>query len=152
MGITIEQICELVQRSSRPNIVMGGVFSTNMKFERKGYFLIAIIFMTASSFHLAKLIRDKNAASEGQNVIAPYRSYAAFVYISWFLSVGLAFGGLQVMEGLDKMHRTFVLTGMAYVLASVINLAKSIRDNQEMRAVLANGVPVAEAVAAADQL
>ena len=74
-----------------------------------------------------------------------------FVYLSWLLSVGLAFGGLQVMESLDKMHRTFVLTGMAYVLASVINLAKSIRDHQEMRVILDAGVPVA-APAAVDHL
>jgi len=164
-AFTIEQICEIVKRSSKPNILVAGVsfafaligtlvgvFSTNMKYERKGYFLISIIFMVASSFHLAKLIRDKNAVKEGQNVITPHQSFTALVYISWSLSVGLAFGGLQVMEGLDKMHRTFVLTGMAYILASVINLAKSVRDQQEMRVILENGVPVAAEAMAVGQL
>jgi len=172
-NLTIEQICELVKRASRPNVVVAGtsfafalvgtlvgVFSTSMQIERKGYFLMAIIFMTASSFHLAKLIRDKNAVKEGQNVIAPHESFTALVVISWLLSVGLAFGGLQVMKNLDKMHRTFVLTGMAYILASVINLAKSVRDQQEMRGILLAGdgggerqpsVPLA-AAAVADHL
>merc|ERR1711903_386460 len=88
--------------------------------ERKGYFSGMVVFSLVSSFHLAKLVRDRAdpiKMKELNNQIP----YQALIVVSSVLAYGALLAGALVMP-LSIDHRLFVLTGSCFTTSAAFYL------------------------------
>ena len=85
--------------------------------------------MTASSFHVAKLIRDdKDERLKAQH----HCMFRLLVWGAFVVALGLAFGGVQAMT-IPAPEKAFVQVGQLAILSCNLSFAKMVRDQQEVR-------------------
>mmetsp|Transcript_41558 Transcript_41558/g.137717 ORF Transcript_41558/g.137717 Transcript_41558/m.137717 type:complete len:317 (+) Transcript_41558:75-1025(+) len=100
-----------------------------LSMERKGFVVIASLFMMTSSFHLAKLIRDQADPVLAKDV------HLAFVFLVWAsfaVACTIGFGGVQMMT-IPEPKRRFLTNGLLFMLSSTLSTAKLVRDRAEVR-------------------
>lgn len=97
--------------------------------ERKGFITACVLWSQASSFHLAKLVRDRMDATKGAE-LAKQKPFQLLVVLSSLLSTGMLLVGIIVMP-LDVPKKLFLFTGASFVLSASFFLAKNVRDRQE---------------------
>lgn len=95
--------------------------------ERKGFILIAILFLTYSAFSLAKLTRDSLIPALWKRTSL---AWCCCVVIAFILAIALSFGGVEKMTIAIEQKRFFQV-GMLFILATTISLAKMVRDRDE---------------------
>jgi len=109
---------------------IGGAFSMSsdyLSIERKGFVLIAALFMMTCSFHLAKLVRDLGDPDLAKNLNMPY----IFLCVASFaVAILIGIGGVQMMTILESKKR-FLINGLLFILCSTIYVAKAVRDFAE---------------------
>merc|ERR1712183_1191331 len=99
--------------------------------ERKGFITVCVLWCEASSFHFAKLVRDRAdpvKAKELKKQI-PFQVLVALSSVSSFVTLLI---GVCVMP-LDTSKRLFLFTGCGFVLSTAFFLAKHVRDRLEVR-------------------
>lgn len=105
-----------------------GTFSMpELAMERKGFVLMGLLFMTASFFHLSKLVRD---LADNELASHVHLGYRFLVVVSCLVSFAISFGGLYYMPMAMEQKR-FVGCGMFFVLSCVLWLAKLVRDRAD---------------------
>merc|ERR1711972_901688 len=98
--------------------------------ERKGYYSGMVLWSLVSSFHLAKLVRDRGdpiKRKELQNQIP----YQLLIVGSSALSAAALVVGTFLMP-LALQHRLFLLVGTGFTISAAFFLAKQVRDRQEV--------------------
>lgn len=91
--------------------------------------LPVMLFMMYSSFNLAKLIRDRMEGATAGN----HAAYQFMVVLSFVLSCGFAMYFVSYMS-LPYWKAKFLYASLLFMLASVLSVAKLIRDRQELAA------------------
>merc|ERR1712139_293395 len=99
--------------------------------ERKGFITACVLWCEGSSFHLAKLVRDRMDPLKAKE-LADQQAYQALIVGSSLLSTGLLLGGIVAMP-LEMSKKLFLITGAAFVLSTAFFLAKNVRDRLEAR-------------------
>ena len=119
---------------------LGGAWSMPadvVSIERKGFILVAVLFMCASSFHVAKLIRDdKDEKLKAQH----HCMFRLLVWGAFVIALGLAFIGVQVMT-IPAPEKAYIQVGQLAILSCNLSFAKMIRDGQEVRKLTQAGAP-----------
>ena len=109
---------------------IGGAFSMSsddLSIERKGFVLIAALFMMTCSFHLAKLVRDLGDPELAKNLNLAYR----FLCVASFaVAILIGVGGVQQMT-IPEPKKRFLMNGLLFILCSTIYVAKAVRDSAE---------------------
>jgi len=124
-----------------------GLYFMDLSMERKGFLGMGYLFMTASSFTLAKTIRDREEADKLQRltqtgIIKAKDSKLIIDSLrgtsSWFIQVGTAFATSVVIVGIGLYHmpismerKGFLGMGALFLLSSTFNLAKTVRDQAD---------------------
>jgi hypothetical protein len=114
---------------------IGGAFlmpSEVLIIERKGFILIATLFLVTSSFHLAKMVRDLADPVLAQNVNCPYMIMCVASFLG---ACVIGIGGVQVMTIPDSKKR-FITNGLFFCVSSSLALAKLVRDRNEVAKLL----------------
>lgn len=106
---------------------LGGLLVQPMAAERRGFLRMGLLFITASALHLAKAVRD--CASPAR---APGLPAMGLCVASLLVSTGTTFAGLVRMP-LSADTKRFVALGMAFALSAAFNLAKLVRDGEELK-------------------
>lgn len=102
----------------------------NVAIERRGFLSLGLIFHASSCFHMAKLVRDRN--DEFKSIeLSKQVPYQIMVIASFLLSWLIPLVGACVM-GLGQEQLLFQLTGQLMTTNTTLNLAKVVRDKQEM--------------------
>jgi len=100
--------------------------------ERKAYISGMILWSIISSFHLAKLVRDR-ADPVKSNELKTQIPFQVLCIASSLLSFGALLVGAFVMP-LELRQRLFLLTGTCFTTTSALYLAKHVRDRLEAKA------------------
>eukprot|EP00657_Telonema_sp_P-1_P003447 TRINITY_DN18293_c0_g1_i3.p1 TRINITY_DN18293_c0_g1~~TRINITY_DN18293_c0_g1_i3.p1 ORF type:complete len:177 (+),score=47.72 TRINITY_DN18293_c0_g1_i3:183-713(+) len=106
-----------------------GLVQFDMAVERRGFLGMGLLFAVASSFNLAKAVRD---SSSGLPHLTPSTLHWALYSSAFVISVGVTTGGLYLMP-LTQEQKGYQGLGFAWVLSATFNLAKLVRDVQEMK-------------------
>jgi hypothetical protein len=109
---------------------IGGAFSMStddLSIERKGFVLIAALFMMTSSFHLAKLVRDLGDPELAKNLNLAYRLLCVAAFA---VAILIGIGGVQQMT-IPEPKQRFLINGLLFILCSTIYVAKAVRDSAE---------------------
>jgi len=117
-----------------------------MVVERKGFVSVCVLWCEASSFHLAKLVRDRNDPMKAKELKAQF-AFQILVGLSSVLSFCILVGGICIMP-LDISKKMFLVVGCGLVLSTAFFLAKHVRDSLELQQLLASP-EVPDVVAAA---
>lgn len=100
--------------------------------ERKAYVSGMILWSLVSSFHLAKLVRDRADPVKSKE-LKTQMPFQVLVLASSVLSLGALLGGAFLMP-LELRKRLFLLTGTCFTTTSAFYLAKHVRDRLEVKA------------------
>jgi len=100
-----------------------------LSIERKGFVVIAALFMMTSSFHLAKLIRDLADPVLAKDL---HFAFMVLVCVSFAVACAIGFGGVQMMT-IPEPKRRFLTNGLLFMLSSTLSTAKLVRDRAEVR-------------------
>merc|ERR1712046_244993 len=116
--------------------------------ERKAYFSGMILWSLVSSFHLAKLVRDRADPVKSKELKTQI-PFQVLVVASSVLSLGALLGGAFAMP-LEFRQTLFLSTGTCFTTTSAFYLAKHVRDRLEVKVLgsLEAGVHVEEEEAA----
>lgn len=97
--------------------------------ERKGYVSGMVLWCLFSSFHLAKLVRDRGDPKKATELRSQL-PFQILVVASSLLSAGALIGGACAMP-LAFRQRLFLITGACFAITSAFYLAKHVRDRHE---------------------
>jgi len=106
-----------------------------LNIERKGFILIASLFLMTSAFHVAKLVRDLGDPRMAEELHLPFK---AMVGGSFVVACTLGIGGVRMMP-IDGPQKRFITNGLIFILSSALSLAKLARDRHEVGKILASG-------------
>lgn len=98
--------------------------------ERKGLLSISIVFSVTSCFHMAKLVRDR-ADSAKYADLQKQLPYQAMIVASFAASLLIPLVAIFSMN-LEKEKMLFLLVGLLMTVNTTLNVAKTVRDKQEM--------------------
>lgn len=105
---------------------LGGLGVLDMAEERRGFLVMGLLFMTASAFHLAKAVRDRDHPEK-----APTLPVMGLCVSSLLVSTAATYAGLYRMP-LNTDQIGFVALGAASTLSAAFNVAKLLRDGEEL--------------------
>jgi hypothetical protein len=117
---------------------MGAVFWMDtevLNYERKGFILIAALFLMTSAFHVAKLIRD---LSDPELAVELHGPFKVMVGGSFLVALFIGLGGVYAMP-IDGPQKRFLTNGLIFILSSALSLAKLARDRHEVAKILGAG-------------
>lgn len=100
--------------------------------ERKAYISGMILWSLVSSFHLAKLVRDRADPLKSKE-LKTQLPFQVLIVASSVLSLAALLGGAFFMP-LELRQRLFLLTGTCFTTTSAFYLAKHVRDRLEVKA------------------
>jgi len=103
----------------------------NMAIERRGFLSLGVIFHASSCFHMAKLVRDRQDELKVME-LSKQVPFQIMVIVSFLLSWLVPLVGTCMM-GLGQEQLLFQITGQLMTTNTTLNLAKVVRDKQEMR-------------------
>lgn len=98
--------------------------------ERRAFLSICIIFHANSCFHMAKLVRDRADPAKLED-LQKNLPFQAMVVVSFGLSFMIPVGAICAM-GLEAEQTLFLLVGQFMTMNTTLNVAKTVRDKQEM--------------------
>eukprot|EP00812_Abedinium_dasypus_P013481 NODE_6985_length_470_cov_68.028916.p1 GENE.NODE_6985_length_470_cov_68.028916~~NODE_6985_length_470_cov_68.028916.p1 ORF type:complete len:105 (+),score=31.71 NODE_6985_length_470_cov_68.028916:37-351(+) len=95
-------------------------------------------WMASSALFLAKTVRDKHAAdhSAANELLRPRPEHWLLTVGGFVTSIAMTTFGIVRMP-MKEHQRRFLLLGGAYVLSSALQLAKLLRDDEELRRTIA---------------
>eukprot|EP00747_Dinoflagellata_sp_TGD_P143317 gnl/TRDRNA2_/TRDRNA2_176372_c0_seq2.p1 gnl/TRDRNA2_/TRDRNA2_176372_c0~~gnl/TRDRNA2_/TRDRNA2_176372_c0_seq2.p1 ORF type:complete len:365 (-),score=55.71 gnl/TRDRNA2_/TRDRNA2_176372_c0_seq2:148-1242(-) len=99
--------------------------------ERKGFITACVLWCEVSSFHTAKLVRDRMDPLKAKE-LSEQKAYQLLIFGSSLLSMGLLTGGIIAMP-LEANKKLFLITGAMFILSTAFFLAKNVRDRLEAR-------------------
>ena len=122
-----------------------GVYNMELPIERKGFLAMGFLFLTASSFTLAKVIRDRQEADKLEHLSRSgviqgsermIRSLRGTNH--WYLLVLAAFivpviflgYGVFIMPVSFESKNYIVMVGL-FLISATFNLAKNVRDRED---------------------
>lgn len=103
--------------------------------ERKGFISVCLLWCEVSSFHLAKLVRDRADPKKAPELLKQ-RPFQILVVLSSAASSIILLAGILLMP-LQASKRFFLLAGFGYALSSAFFLAKHVRDKLESKSLAA---------------
>jgi len=116
--------------------VWAGFSSAELSMERKGLLSITLLYNVASSFHVAKLVRDRQQAAKMKHMSTQSTSlqwpFQVMVVLNFLISIGVPVACIiGITTSTDQMF--FLLTGFFMTMNTTLNLAKMQRDRHEMK-------------------
>jgi hypothetical protein len=105
-----------------------------MAVERKGFVSVCVLWCEASSFHLAKLVRDRADPMKSKE-LRTQLPFQALVVIASVSSFSVLLGGIFLMP-LKTPKKVFLVVGSGFMLSTAFFLAKHVRDQLELKNVL----------------
>lgn len=105
-----------------------------MAIERKGFVSVCVLWCEVSSFHLAKLVRDRADPIKSKE-LRMQLPFQALVVISSACSFSVLLGGIFLMP-LKTPNQVFLTVGAGFMLTTAFFLAKYVRDHLELKNVL----------------
>merc|ERR1719235_2160274 len=103
----------------------------HLALERKGFLSICVIFNASSCFHMAKLVRDRNDLTKLVE-LQKQLPFQAMVVASFALSLAIPIVSICMMN-LEPEQTLFLLVGQFMTTNTTLNVAKTVRDKQEMQ-------------------
>jgi len=123
--------------------VWAGFSSTELSVERKGLLSITLLYNIASTYHVAKLLRDRRQAARLNHMKTQSTSlqwpFQLMVVVNFLISVIVPVGCIIGMVKTTD-HCFFLLTGFIMTTIATWNLANLVRDRHEL-AVLKERMP-----------
>lgn len=113
-------------------VMLGTMWSWSneiLALERKGYVSGMVLWCLFSSFHLAKLVRDRGDPIKAKELQSQL-PFQMLVMVSSVLSTGALIGGACAMP-LALRQRLFLIAGSCFSLTAAFYLAKHVRDRYE---------------------
>jgi len=99
--------------------------------ERKGFLSMCVVFSAISCFHMAKLVRDRGDPAKCAE-LRKQIPFQAMVAGSFALSILIPLVSICAMN-LPNEQLLFLLVGQLMTLNTTLNVAKTVRDKQEMQ-------------------
>lgn len=106
-----------------------------MAIERKGFISVCVLWCEVSSFHLAKLVRDRADPLKAKE-LRRQLPFQILVALSSLASFSILLGGICFMP-LESSKRFYLVVGSGFMLSTAFFLAKHVRDRQELHKILA---------------
>jgi len=132
------QICVWISAVVAVGLMLGLMWTWGaevMAIERKGFISVCVLWCEVSSFHLAKLIRDRSNAEKAKE-LRQQIPFQVLVGLSSLLSFGALIVGICVMP-LETPKRFYLVVGSGFMLSTAFYLAKNVRDRLELGQLLA---------------
>jgi hypothetical protein len=112
--------------------VVAFVYALNefkMSAERMDFLALGATFMVYASLLLAKAVRDKDSKDE---LLHPSSAHWFMYITAWLLSVGLLLHTILALLPIANEKRAFLTLETICLLSATFNLAKSVRDKEEI--------------------
>lgn len=113
---------------------LGGLAYQSISISKKGFIAMGLFFMVFSAFNLAKGVRDMADPQKVPTALFMFQLCCALL-----LAVGATFGGLYSMP-IQLEQKGFVALGLACTLSAAFNVAKLVRDNEELQKLQPRGL------------
>ena len=97
--------------------------------ERTDFLAMGMAFMVYAALLLAKAVRDKDAKDEQ---LHPSQLHWTMYVSACFISVGLLFHTILRLMPITNEKRAFLTLNTVCILSATFNLAKSVRDHEEI--------------------
>jgi hypothetical protein len=99
--------------------------------ERRGFLSICVLFHANSCFHMAKLVRDRGDPVKSAE-LQKQLPFQAMVIASFVISLMVPLVSICMMN-LEAEKTLFLLVGQLMTTNTTLNVAKTVRDKQEMQ-------------------
>jgi hypothetical protein len=97
--------------------------------ERTDFLAMGMAFMVYAALLLAKAVRDKDAQDQ---LLHPSQLHWTMYVSACFISVGLLFHTIIRLMPIPNEKRAFLTLNTVCILSATFNLAKSVRDHEEI--------------------